>query len=79
MTQRAVTVDTGGPDDVFPGCLLTWLHTPRGGYVYTMPVDAVCIAHGRRPSNRVTIEVAKTTGEKVKRVVQAANLRWRAG
>ena len=77
---RPVTVDTGGPDDVFVGALLTWLHTPRGGYGYTMPVDAKVVGHGRRPSTRVTIEVERArTGEKVKRHVQAENLRWRSG
>lgn len=75
---RPVTVDTGGPDDVFPGCPLTWLHTPRGGYGYTMPVDAKCIAHARRPRTWVRIEVKKRTGELVERRVKAENLRWRA-
>jgi hypothetical protein len=76
---RTVTVDTGGPDDVFVGALVTWMHTPRGGYGYTMPVDAVVLSHGRRPSTRVTIEVEKArSGEKAKRHVQAANLRWRS-
>ena len=76
--SRPVTVDTGGPDDVFVGALLTWIHTPRGGYGYTMPVDAVCVAHAGRPRTWVKIEVEKTTGEKVKRRVEAAYLRWRA-
>lgn len=75
---RPVTVDTGGSDDVFPGCLLTWLHTPRGGYGYTMPVDAKCVAYARSPGTWVRIEVKKTTGELVTRRVQPANLRWRS-
>ncbi len=75
--MRAVTIDTGGPDDVFAGALMTWMYTPRGGYGYTMPVDAKVIAHSRRPGTRVTIEVLKRSGDKVKRVVDVKNLRWR--
>lgn len=75
---RPVTVDTGGPNDVFVGALLTWLHTPRGGYGYTMPVDAVVLGHGGRPRTWVKIEVTKANGDKVKRRVEAVNLRWRA-
>lgn len=75
--MRPVTVDTGGPDDVFKGALLTWLHTPRGGYGYTMPVDAI-VAHARRPKTWVKIEVKRATGELVQRRVDVANLRWRS-
>lgn len=75
--MRPVTVDTGGPDDVFPGCLVTWLHTPRGGYGYAMPVDAKVISCHRRLSTRVTIEVTTKLGDKVQRCVDAKNLRWR--
>lgn len=73
---RAVTVDTGGPDDVFPGCIVTWIHTPRGGYGYTMPVEARVISHSRRPRTKVTIEVTTRSGGKVRRTVDAKNLRW---
>lgn len=75
--QRPVTVDTGGPDDVRPGALLVWLHIPHGGYGYVWPVNAQVVSHGRRPSARVTIEVEKRNGERVRRVVDASNLRWR--
>lgn len=75
---RPVTVDTGGADDVFKGALLTWLHTPRGGYGYTVPVDAIVLGYGIRPRTWVQIEVAKANGDKVKRRVEAVNLRWRA-
>jgi hypothetical protein len=73
---RPVTVDTGGPDDVWPGCLVTWMHTPRGGYGYSMPVAAKVLSHGRRPSTKVTIQVTTAKGAHVKRVVDVANLRW---
>ncbi len=75
--RRLVTVDTGGPDDVFPGASVTWLHVPRGGYGYVLPVDAEVAAHGRAPSTRVTIVVATRSGRRVKRSVDAANLRWK--
>lgn len=77
MAVRPATCDTGGPDDVYPGALVTWMHTPRGGYGYTMPVDAEVIAHDRRPSTKVTIEVTTTKGAKVRRIVDVKNLRWR--
>ena len=76
--SRPVTVDTGGPDDVFRGALVTWLHVPRGGYGYTMPVDAVVLRHAGRPRTWVQIEVAKANGDKVERRVDAGNLRWRS-
>jgi len=75
---RPVTVDTGGPDDVFPGASLTWLHMPRGGYGYTIPVDAKVISHSRSPRTFVTIEVTTRRGDKVRRRVDANNLRWRS-
>ena len=79
MSARLVTVDTGGPNDVFVGALLTWINTPRGGYGYTMPIDAKVLGHDRRPGVRVTIEVKTKAGRVVKRNVQASALRWRAG
>lgn len=75
--RRLVTVDTGGPDDAFPGAVVTWLHVPRGGYGYVFPVDAEVTSHGRAPSTRVTIVVATRSGRRVKRSVDAASLRWR--
>ena len=74
---RRCTIDTGGPDDVFPGASVTWLHEPRGGYGYVYPVDAKVLGHGRRPSTKVRIEVAKRSGEVVARTVDVSNLRWR--
>lgn len=71
--MRPVTVDTGGPDDLFAGALVTWLHTPRGGYGHSVPVDAKVIAVG----DRTTIEVADRLGRPVMRTVLARNLRWR--
>lgn len=72
-----VTVDTGGHDDVFPGALVLWLHTPRGGYGYVLPIEAKIVASQRRPRESVTIEVQTRAGQAVLRRVQAKNLRWR--
>lgn len=74
---RPVTVDTGGPDDVFPGALVTWLHVPRGGCGFVTRTPARVISCPRRPSTRVRIEVITRNGCMVTRVVEAKSLRWR--
>lgn len=71
--RRHVTVDTGGPDDVFPGAVVTWLHVPRGGYGYVMPVDGKVLSVGR---TKVRIEVKSSHGTKLVRSVMPAHLRW---
>lgn len=76
---RSITVDTGGLGDVFSGALVTWLHVPRGGYGYTLPVDAKVISHARRPRTWVRIEVMKRDGSTVERRVDIKSLRWRVG
>ncbi len=73
--RRFVTVDTGGPDDVFRGALVLWLHTPRGGYGYTVAIDATVVTARR---SGVQISVQTRSGAIVKRTVQASNLRWRS-
>lgn len=58
-------------DWIKPGALATWLHTPRGGYGYAMPVDAEILAlHGKT----CTIEVARWDGQRVRRRVSITNL-----
>jgi hypothetical protein len=74
--RRLVTLDTGGPDDVYPGCLVTWLHVPRGGYGYVLPVDAKVVWCGRT-AKTVRIEVVTKDGRTVVRTVDPKNLRWR--
>lgn len=74
--RRHATVDTGGQDDVFKGALVTWIHTPRGGYGHTVAIPATVIAHAGRPRTWVRIEVARRDGSRVKRSVDAASLRW---
>jgi len=73
---RPVTVDQGSKDDVFPGAHVVWLHVPRGGYGFNLPVEAEVVSHGRRPSMRVKIQVETRAGKRVNRVVDARNLRW---
>lgn len=73
--RRMATVDTGGPDDVFPGRLMLWIHRPRGGYGYGVAVPAVVLSHAARPGTWVVIEVARRDGSKVKRRVDVASLR----
>lgn len=62
--------------EAFVGALVTWMHVPRGGYGYTMPVDAEIVAlnlHG----DRVGIRVRTRLGRTVRRYVDVASLRWR--
>jgi hypothetical protein len=73
MMFRPVTVDTGGPDDIWPGALVTWLHTPSGGYGYSFPVDAKVLSVTPKG---VRIEVRTKAGKRATRRVKAANLRW---
>ena len=58
------------------GDLVTWLHTPRGGYGYTFLVDGVVVSVGPK---RVTIEVVRTSGEIVRRSVRPEHLRPHGG
>lgn len=51
---------------------VTWLHQPRGGYGYIIPVPAVVLAVR---SQRVKIQVSKRNGQAVCRWVQASNIR----
>ncbi len=53
------------------GQLVTWLHEPRGGYGYTVPVDGVVIKVGKR----VKIAVQKRDGTWVQRWVTEQRLR----
>lgn len=51
---------------------VTWMHVPRGGYGYTMPVDAEIVKlHGKY----ATVKVKKRSGEMVRRRVALTALR----
>lgn len=71
--MRPVTIDTGGRDDIFPGALVLWLHTPRGGYGYTIQVSARVI---RVKRDRVRIAAKRQDGSEVERSVLPEKLRW---
>lgn len=73
---RPATINTGGPDDVFPGARVTWMYIPRGGYGYAMPIEAKVLSCSCRPGTRVTLQVTTATGYLVKRDVDIANVRW---
>ena len=61
-------------DDVFPpGQLMLWMHRPRGGYGYSVPIPAVVVSH--HAGTWVVIEVELRDGSKVKRRVDVASLR----
>lgn len=72
--MRPVTVDTGGPNDIFRGARVVWLHVPRGGYGYEIHVPATVVAVGKHAS---TIEVITADLRVVRRVVPTGSLRWR--
>jgi len=72
--MRSVTVDTGGADDIFRGACVVWMHVPRGGYGYAIPIDAKVLLVGRE---LVRIEVKTAAGEIVERAVKVGSLRWR--
>lgn len=74
-TGRRPVTDPPMPAWITPGVSATWLYTPRGGYGYTMPVDAVIVKAGPQ---RVKIEVRKATGELVQRWVKPEHLQPRA-
>ena len=50
-----------------------WIHVPRGGYGFPIPVDAVILQTSG--GDRVRIEVERTDGTKVQRWVHKRNLR----
>lgn len=62
----------GPPSGPSPGRLMLWLHRPRGGYGYLVPIPAVVVSHA---GTWVVIEVARRDGSVVKRRVDVASLR----
>jgi hypothetical protein len=61
-------------DVLQPGMTVGWIHNPRGGYGFAVPVDAVIVRVGPR---RVRIRVALKDGRQVERVVSPESLRSR--
>jgi hypothetical protein len=62
-------------DELTPGLAVCWIHVPRGGYGFPVPVDAVV---DRIYKRRVRIAVALRDGRSVARLVDPASLRPRA-
>ncbi len=59
--------------ELVEGLAVQWLHTPRGGYGYVVPVPAtVAKASGK---NRVTIDALKRDGSTARRSVRRGSLR----
>lgn len=54
--------------------IVSWIHVPRGGYGFAMPVDAVIVRVGPK---RVRICVPLKDGRSVERVVTPESLRPR--
>lgn len=58
------------------GALVVWMHKPRGGYGYLIPVEAKIVALNPQ-GNRMVIEVPTANGARVHRSVGVDALRWR--
>lgn len=58
------------------GMLCYWLHVPRGGYGYVLPVPAKIVGLNLM-GDRAIIEVQKRDGSTVRRHVLVTNLRWK--
>jgi len=59
-------------DELQPGMVVRWIHNPRGGYGFAVPVDAVVV---RVCLKRVCIRVPLKDGRHVERVVAPESLR----
>ena len=57
-----------------PGSLVTWMHTPPGGYGYQMPIPARVVHVAKK---RVTILVETKGGQTVRRHVKPESLKLR--
>jgi hypothetical protein len=71
--MNAKTVE---PHEAFVGALVFWMHTPRGGYGYQIPIDARIDALNPQ-GDKARIEVVKNDGAVVLRNVKTSSLRWR--
>jgi len=74
VSEASPVVESASTRWMTPGAPATWIHVPRGGYGYQVPVDATILKlHGKT----CTIEVTTRAGTKVKRRVSVENLRVR--
>lgn len=63
--------------ETFVGALCVWMHTPRGGYGHSVPVDARIVQLNLQ-GDRAVIEVKTKDGRRVNRRVSISSLRWRS-
>jgi hypothetical protein len=54
------------------GDRVTWMHIPRGGYGYSLPIDAEIV---KLHAKHATVKVKKRSGEVVRRRVTLSSLR----
>lgn len=59
-------------DELAPGMSVRWIHNPRGGYGFAVPVDAEVVRVGPK---RVRICVTLKDGRRIERVVGPEALR----
>lgn len=71
MKQREVQAH-----EAFVGARVAWVHTPRGGYGYTVEVPARISALSL-DGTRATVMVQRRDGSEVARTIETARLRWR--
>lgn len=62
--------------EAFIGMLVTWVHVPRGGYGYAIPVDATIVKLSV-DGTRAVVAVRTKSGARVERNVRTENLRHR--
>ena len=62
--------------ELFVGQLVSWVHTPRGGYGYSYPVDAKIVMLSL-DGTKTIVEVTTARGATVERLVSCASLRRR--
>lgn len=67
MSSKRLTAD-----DCWRGRLCTWVHTPRGGYGFSVPVPATIVR--RSGQSHAIIEASLRDGSTVGRRVAIANL-----
>lgn len=60
--------------ELAPGMAVAWIHEPRGGYGFAVPVDVVVV---KVCVSRVRIEISLRDGRRVTRVVRPESLRRR--
>ena len=74
MRGRGPEVRSLRAHELYAGAWVVWMHSPRGGYGYVLPLVCQILRVSER-SNRVKIEVRTKNGEWVERYVKVESLR----